>query len=175
MNDAFSFDGRTAEFSLDFATPAPLGGYVEISADGARLLAQVVERRAEGTDAARSVAGVLQIIGRIEDDGTITRGADAFPSGTVAAAAPAVIQQHLDAAWPGDATLDIAAPTASCASAVRLTSRCTAWRCGWICKAPPSCERTCVPWRCKRVPCACPSARRFWWESIPPVRLGTRL
>lgn len=109
MNDAFSFDGRTVEFTVDFDTAAPLGGYMEIDpAGGGTLLAQVVERRAEGDESARSIAGIAQVIGSLAADGTIGRGGvEPFASGTVRPASAEVIQRHLDSAWPGDATLDI--------------------------------------------------------------------
>lgn len=107
MNDAFSLDGRTVEFTVRLDEPIALGAYVEIDApDGEVILAQVTERRVETADGQRCFAGVGRVVGSLSPDGALHRGSTgAFSATEVRAAGPGAVRQHLDALWPDEARL----------------------------------------------------------------------
>jgi uncharacterized protein len=108
MNDVFSLDGNTAEFSVNFTEPTELGGYVEIELDdGERLLAQVVGHRADDTGPDRRIVGTAAILARIEPDGPARHRRQVFSSGRLLPAAPETIKSHLDAVWQRDVALEL--------------------------------------------------------------------
>lgn len=108
MDDAFSLDGQTVEFSLSLSEPVSLGGYLEIeAADGLVVLAQVTECQvavgADGDDR-RYLTGLGRVVGAVAPDGSLQRGAvTSFASQELRPAGAGSVRQHLEGLWPAEA------------------------------------------------------------------------